>query len=324
MRTITYRQAVKEALIEELKHDENVVIMGEEVAQYNGAYKVTEGLLDQFGPKRIVDTPISEAAFSGLAVGASLLGVRPVIEFMFFSFCYVAFDQVINNAANMRYMSGGLMNCPLVFRGPANGGTNVGATHSHTPENFVANTPGLKVVCPATAYDAKGLMKTAIRDNDPVFVMENTVLYGQKWEVPEEEYLIPLGKADIKREGTDLSIIAHGRAVITALAAAEELAAKHGINAEVVDLRSIRPLDVDTIIESVKKTNRALLVEENKPFCGVDAQVAFHIQAEAFDHLDAPIARVSAIDAPAIYCKPLEDEQLPNQRRIVEAVLKMG
>lgn len=324
MRKITYRQAVKEALIEELKHDENVVIMGEEVAQYNGAYKVTEGILEQFGPKRIVDTPISETAFSGLAIGASMLGIRPVIEFMFFSFCYVSFDQIINNAANMRYMSGGLINCPVVFRGPANGGTNVGATHSHTPENFIANTPGLKVVCPATAYDAKGLMKTAIRDNDPVFVMENTILYGQEWEVPEEEYLIPLGKADIKREGTDLSIIAHGRAVITALEAAQILADNHGINAEVVDLRSIRPLDVETIIESVKKTGRALLVEENKPFCGVDAQIAFHIQEEAFDYLDAPIARVSAIDAPAIYCKPLEDEQLPNPRRVIEAVLKMG
>ncbi len=324
MRKITYRQAIKEALIEELRRDPNVVIMGEEVAQYNGAYKVTEGLLEQFGAKRIVDTPISETAFSGLAIGASMLGIRPVIEFMFFSFCYVSFDQVINNAANIRYMSGGLINCPVVFRGPANGGTNVGATHSHTPENFIANTPGLKVVCPSTAYDAKGLMKSAIRDNDPVFVMENTILYGQEWEVPDEEYLIPIGKADIKRTGTDLSIIAHGRAVITALAAAQELADKHGINAEVVDLRSIRPLDVDTFVNSVKKTGRALLVDENKPFCGVGAQIAFHIQAEAFDFLDAPIARVSAIDSPAIYSKPLEDEQLPNPRRVVEAALKMG
>lgn len=324
MRKITYRQAVKEALIEELKRDENVVVMGEEVAEYNGAYKVTEGLLKEFGPKRIIDTPISEAAFSGLALGSAMLGMRPVVEFMFFSFLYVAYDQAVNNAANCRYMSGGLMNFPVVFRGPANGGTNVGATHSHTPENVIANNPGVKVVCPATAYDAKGLMKTAIRDNDPVFVMENTILYNQEWEVPEEEYLIPLGLADVKREGSDLTIVSHGRATITSLKAAEELAEKHGIDCEIVDLRSIRPLDVDTVLASVKKTNRVLLVEENKPFCGVGAQLSYMIQNEAFDYLDAPIARVSSIDAPAIYSKPLEDEQLPNPRRVVDAVLRMG
>lgn len=319
MPEITYREAVKQALIEELERDDQVVVMGEEVAQYNGAYKVTEGLLDRFGEKRVVDTPISEAAFVGLGIGASMLGMRPVVELMFWSFSYVAFDQVVNNAAMVRYMSGGLINVPFVIRGPANGGTNVGATHSHTPENFIASTPGLKVVCPATAYDAKGLMKTAIRDNDPVYVMENTLLYGQKGEVPDEEYLVPLGVADVKREGTHVSIIAHGRATITSLAAAEELAGE-GIEVEVVDLRSIRPLDIDTVLESVRKTNRVLLVDENKPFCGTSSQVSHMIQNEAFDYLDAPIRRVTSIDAPAIYSDPLEKEQLPNPERVKKAV----
>ncbi|BET66881.1 pyruvate dehydrogenase complex E1 component subunit beta [Opitutales bacterium ASA1] len=321
MPLITYRQAINDALAEELSRDESVIIMGEEVAQYNGAYKVTEGLLDRFGPKRIIDTPISEAGFIGLGIGASMLGVRPVMEFMFWSFCYVAFDQMMNNAANVRYMSGGLINCPIVIRGPANGGTAVGATHSHTPENFIANTPGLKVVCPATAYDAKGLMKAAIRDNDPVYVMENTILYNEKWEVPTEEYVIPLGKADIKREGTDISFIAHGRATITALKAAEILQAEHKISAEVLDLRSIRPLDEDAILETVRKTNRVVLVEENKPFCGVGAQIAFLIQDKAFDHLDAPVKRVSALDAPQVYSMPLEKLQIPDADRVVKAAL---
>jgi pyruvate dehydrogenase E1 component beta subunit len=296
--------------------------MGEEVAQYNGAYKVTEGLWEKYGDKRVIDTPISEAAFSGLAIGASCLGIRPVVEMMFMSFSYVAIDQLFNNASFCRYMSGGLMNVPIVVRGPANGGTNVGATHSHTPENMVANHPGLKVVCPSNAYDIKGLMKTAIRDNDPVFVMENTLLYGEKWEVPEEEYLIELGVANILREGSDLTIVAHGRCAMIALKAAETLEAQHGINVELVDLRSIRPLDEETILKSVKKTGRALLVEENKPFCGVDAQISHLIQLKAFDYLDAPVHRVSAIDAPQIYAKPLEDWQIPNEERIIEAALK--
>src|SRR6187549_345341 len=237
MPEITYREALRHAMAEEIERDPNVVIMGEEVAEYDGAYKVTEGLWKKYGDKRIVDTPISEAAFIGMGVGASMLGIRPVIELMFWSFAAVAWDQIINNAAQVRYMSGGLINCPIVIRGPANGGTNVGATHSHTHENFLANIPGLKVVCPATAYDAKGLMKTAIRDNDPVMFMENTLLYGEKGEVPEEEYLIPLGLADIKREGTDITLVSHGRAVLTALKAAEILAAEHDISCEVVDLR---------------------------------------------------------------------------------------
>ena len=323
MPLITYRKALNDALAEEILRDENVVVLGEEVAEYNGAYKVTEGLWARFGSKRIVDTPISEAGFVGMAVGASMLGLRPVVELMFWSFAFVAFDQIVNNAGCVRYMSGGQIKVPLVIRGPANGGTNVGATHSHTPENFLANVPGLKVVVPATAYDAKGLLKSAIRDNDPVMFLENTLLYGEKWEVPEEEYLIPLGVADVKRPGTDISLIAHGRAVLTCLEAAEILQAEHGISAEVVDLRSIRPLDEETLLQSVRKTHRAVLVEENKPFCGVDAQIAAILQEKAFDDLDAPIQRLSALDAPAIYSPPLEKIQLPTAARVVQKALSI-
>src|SRR3954463_10329760 len=309
MALISYREALRHAFDEEIQRDPNVVLIGEEVAQYDGAYKVTEGLWKKHGDKRVVDTPISEAAFIGMGIGASMLGLRPVMELMFWSFCTVAYDQIVNNAAQIRYMSGGLINCPIVIRGPANGGTNVGATHSHTPENWLANVPGLKVVSAATAYDAKGLMKTAIRDNDPVMFMENTLLYGEKWEVPAEEYLIPLGVADVKKQGGDITLFAHGRAVLTALKAAELLAAEHDVNAEVVDLRSIRPLDEETIMTSVRKTHRALLVEENKPFCGVDAQIASMIQEQCFDDLDAPVLRLSAVDAPAIYSPKLEMKQ---------------
>ncbi len=252
-----------------------------------------------------------------------MLGILPVIELMFWSFYSVSFDQVLNNAANIRYMSGGLIHCPIVIRGPANGGTNVGATHSHTPENICASHPGVKVVCPATAYDAKGLLKSAIRDNDPVFFMENTLLYGDKCEVPGEEFLIPLGLADIKRAGTDLTIVAHGRAVINSLAAAQLLEQEHDISVEVVDLRSIRPLDEETVLASVRKTHRALLVEESKPFCGVGAQLAYLIQDRAFDELDAPIKRVSSIDAPAIYSPPMEAEQLPDPQRILRAAIEV-
>lgn len=323
MPLIEYREALNQAFAEELERDENVVLIGEEVAQYNGAYKVTRGLWERFGDKRLVDAPISEAAFVGLGIGASMLGLRPVVELMFWSFAAVAYDQIINNAGQIRYMSGGLINCPIVIRGPANGGTNVGATHSHTPESWLANLPGLKVVCPATAYDAKGLMKTAIRDNDPVMFMESTLLYGEKWEVPEEEYLIPLGVADIKREGSDVSLIAHGRAVLTALKAAEILANDHQINAEVLDLRSIRPLDEDAILNSVRKTHRAVVIEENKPFCGIASQIAATIQEKAFDDLDAPVMRISSLDSPAIYSPPLEKKQLPDAEKIVAKVLQI-
>ncbi len=324
MRTITYREALREGLSEEIERDENVVMIGEEVAQYNGAYKVTEGMWEKYGDKRMMDAPISEAGFIGMGVGASMLGIRPVMELMFFSFSYVAWDQMVNNAATVRYMSGGKINCPIVVRGPANGGTGVGATHSHTPENMFANVPGLKVVVPATPYDAKGLIKTAIRDNDPVFFLENTLLYGETGEVPEDEYTIPMGVADVKRTGEDLTIVSHGRCVIMALKAAEVLEAEHDIKAEVIDLRSIRPLDEETVLESVRKTNRVLLVEENKPFCGVGAQLSHMIQEKAFDYLDAPIKRISAIDAPAIYSPPLEKHQIPNVDRIVKGALSIG
>ena len=325
-RTMLYRHAIREGLDEELARDENVVIMGEEVAQYNGAYKVTEGLWNKWGDKRIVDTPISEAGFIGMGIGASMLGIRPVMELMFWSFHSVAFDQLVNNAACVRYMAGGLINCPIVMRGPANGGTNVGATHSHIPEGLFAAFPGLKVCAPATAADAKGLMKAAIRDNDPVYVMENTLLYGTEGEVPDPEdgdFVIPLGKADIKREGSDISIIAHGRSVLHALAAAETLQSEHSISAEVLDLRSIRPLDLDAIIATVQKTNNVVLVDESKGFGGVSAMVSHLIQDNAFDYLDAPIKRVTTMDAPAIYSPHIENEQLPNPRRIVEKVLSM-
>ena len=325
-RTLTYREALREGLDEELARDPNVVIMGEEVAQYNGAYKVTEGLWKKWGDKRIVDTPISEAGFIGMGIGASMLGVRPVMELMFWSFHSVAFDQLVNNAACVRYMSGGLINCPIVMRGPANGGTNVGATHSHIPEGLFAAFPGLKVVAPATPADAKGLIKAAIRDNDPVYVMENTRLYGMTGEVPdpaEGDFVIPLGVADLKREGKDVSIIGHGRSIIHALEAAETLKEQHGIEADVLDLRSIRPLDVEAILKTVKKTNRVVLVDESKGFGGVSAMVSHLIQDEAFDYLDAPIKRVTTMDAPAIYSQHIEDEQLPNPRRIVEKVLSL-
>ena len=324
MPEITYREALNKALAEEIERDDNVVLLGEEVAQFKGSYKVSEGLLEKFGSEKIIDTPISEAAFSGLAVGAAMLGMRPVVEFMFWSFCYVAFDQIFNNAANVRYMSGGLINVPIVFRGPANGGTNVGATHSHTPENFAANTPGLKVICPSTPADAKGMLKAAIRDNDPVCVMENTILYNLKGEVPDDkDFLVPLGKANLLKEGSDLSIIAHGKAVHTSLEVAQSLEEKHGVSVEVLDLRSIRPLDTEAILSTVRKTNRVLLVEENKPFCGVGAQISFMIQDQAFDHLDAPIKRVSAIDVPQAYSKPLESIQIPEHNRVLEKALEL-
>ena len=328
-RRLSYRHALREAFDEELARDPMVVLMGEEVAQYNGAYKVTEGLWEKWGDERVVDTPISEAGFIGMGVGASMLGVRPVMELMFWSFYTVAWDQIVNNAAMVRYMSGGKIHCPIVIRGPANGGTGVGATHSHTPENILANFPGMKCVCPSNAYDAKGLMKAAIRDNDPVMFMESTKLYGEEWDVPSNDELpdgelfIPLGVADVKREGSDITLIAHGRAVITCLKAAEILEAEHGISAEVVDIRTIRPLDEETILESVSKTHRAIYVEENKPYCGIGAQIAYMIQNAIFDELDAPVLRVNSLDSPAIYSPPLEAIQLPTPEVVVEKALSI-
>lgn len=323
MALIEYRDALNQAFAEEIERDPNVVLMGEEVAEYDGAYKVTRGLWEKYGSKRVVDTPISEAGFIGMAVGASMLGIRPVVELMFWSFATVAWDQIVNNAGCLRYMSGGLVNIPIVIRGPANGGTNVGATHSHTPENWLAGVPGLKVVSAATAYDAKGLMKTAIRDNDPVMFMENTMLYGVKGDVPEDEYLIPLGKADLKREGSDISFIGHGRSILIAHEAAEKLASEHGIQADVLDLRSIRPLDDEAIYRSVAKTHRVVLVDENRPFCGVSAQISSMIHENLFDELDAPIKRVTTLDAPAIYSPGVEPMQLPTVDRILQKALEI-
>lgn len=329
MRRLKYRHALNEAFDEELARDPMVVLMGEEVAQYNGAYKVTEGLWKKWGDKRVVDTPISEAGFIGMGVGASMLGVRPVMELMFWSFYTVAWDQIINNAGMVRYMSGGLINCPIVIRGPANAGTNVGATHSHTPENIMASFPGMKVVCPSNAADAKGLMKSAIRDNDPVMFMESTALYNVESDVPdndelpEGELIVPLGVAEIKRVGTDVTLIAHGRSVLTCLEAAEVLQNEHGISAEVVDLRSIRPLDEDTIYESVRKTHRAICVDENKPFCSVGAQITAMIQQHCFDDLDAPVLRVNSLDAPAFYSPPIEKIQIPYPDVVIAKVLSI-
>ncbi len=323
MQKITYREAVNQAITEEMERDSKVYITGEEVAEYQGAYKVTKNLLNKFGPKRVIDSPISETGFAGLSIGAAMYGLRPIVEFMTWSFSFVAFDQIANNAGNIRYMSGGLIQIPIVFRGPANGGVNVGATHSHTPENLFAHFPGLKVVCPSNAYDAKGLLKTAIRDNDPVCVMEDTRLYDHVMEIPDDEYTIPFGQADIKREGTDISLVAHGRAVVTALQAAELLKERDGVNAEVVDIRSIRPLDSETILKSVRKTHRAVLVEENKPFCGLDAQIAYVIQDEAFDDLDAPVKRVSALDVPQPFSDPFEKMVLPDAERVYKTCLQI-
>jgi pyruvate dehydrogenase E1 component beta subunit len=323
MQKVTYREAVNQAIAEEMERDSKVFITGEEVAEYQGAYKVTKNLLQRFGPKRVIDSPISETGFAGLGIGAAMYGLRPIVEFMTWSFSFVAFDQIANNAGNIRYMSGGLIQIPIVFRGPANGGVNVGATHSHTPENLFSHFPGIKVVCPSNAYDAKGLLKTAIRDNNPVCVMEDTRLYDHSMEIPDEEYTIPFGLADVKREGSDISLIAHGRAVVTALQAADLLKERDGINAEVVDLRSIRPLDKETILKSVRKTHRAVLIEENKPFCGLDAQIAFIIQEEAFDDLDAPVKRVSALDVPQPFSDPLEKMVLPDAERVYKTCLQI-
>ena len=328
MREIEYRDALNEAFDEELARDENVVLMGEEVAQYNGAYKVTRGLWDKWGDKRVVDTPISEAGFIGMGIGASMLGIRPVMELMFWSFHSVAFDQLVNNAACCRYMSGGLINVPIVMRGPANGGTNVGGdplTHSRGPFRRFPRPQGLLARhssrCQRNDENRKSVITILFMS------WKNTTLYGNTGEVPDPaagDFLIPLGKADIKREGSDISLIAHGASVLRCLEAADILANEHNIDAEVVDLRSIRPLDQDAIIESVKKTNRAVLVDESKPFCGVSAQITTLIQEYAFDYLDAPVKRVCTIDAPAIYSPHVEPDQLPNAKRIVAQVLTIA
>ena len=324
MREITYRQALNEALAEELERDPNVFLMGEEVAEYNGAYKVSQGLLERFGAKRIIDTPISENGFAGLGVGAAMVGLRPIIEFMTFSFSFVAFDQVVNNAPNMLTMSGGQFNIPITFRGPNGPAHQLGATHSHATECFYANVPGLKVCTPATPRDAKGLLKTAVRDNNPVLVLEAELLYSSKGmiEPAETELLIPLGEAEVKREGSDVTVVCYAQTVPLALAVAQKFE-DEDISVEVLDLRSIKPLDERAIYDSVAKTHRVVIVEQDRPFCGVGAEVCYRIQKNIFDELDAPIVRVSQEDVPMPYNERLEKAVLPNKEKLVAAVKKV-
>jgi pyruvate dehydrogenase E1 component beta subunit len=324
VREITYRQAVNEALDEEMQRDPNVFLLGEEVAEYNGAYKVSQGLLDKFGPKRVLDTPISEGGFAGLGIGAAMVGLRPVVEFMTFSFSLVAFDQVVNNAPNMLTMSGGQLNIPLVFRGPNGPAHQLGATHSHATEPLYANFPGLKIAIPGSPRDAKGLLKTAIRDDNPVLVLESELLYNVTGPIEDKEVelLIPLGKGEIKREGADVTIICYAQTVRMALAAAETLAGQ-GVQAEVLDLRSIKPLDLDLILNSVSKTHRCVIAEQDKPFCGIGAELTYQIQRDIFDELDAPVARVAQEEVPMPYNERLEAAVLPNEEKILQAVYQV-
>ncbi len=324
MATITYRDALNHALREEMERDPDVFLMGEEVGVYQGAYKVSRGLLEAFGERRVVDTPIAEYGFAGIGVGAAMAGLRPVIEFMTWNFALLAIDQVVNSAAKMLYMSGGQIPMPLVFRGPGGAALQLAAQHSQAFESWFANVPGLKVAAPATPYDAKGLLKAAIRDNNPVVFLEGEMLYNTKGEVPDEEYVIPLGSADIKREGTDVTLVSHSKTVAVALKAAEQLEAEHGVSAEVIDLRTIRPLDVEAITMSVRKTNRCVIVEEGWPFCGVGAQVVDDIQRDTFDYLDAPVLRVTGADVPMPYNKHLERSAKPSPDKVVQAVQRVA
>jgi pyruvate dehydrogenase E1 component beta subunit len=321
MPVITYREALNQALAEEMERDESVFLMGEEVAEYDGAYKVSKGLLEQFGERRVVDSPISELGFAGLGVGAAMVGLRPVIEFMTFNFAFLALDQVINSAAKMHYMSGGQLSVPIVFRGPSGAALQLSAQHSQAAETWYVHAPGVKLVTPGTPADAKGLLKAAIRDDDPVAFMEGELLYNVKGEVPDPEegdFVIPLGVADLKREGGDVSIITHGKMVHVALQAAGKLE-KEDVDVEVLDLRSLRPLDVDAILETVRKTNRVVYLEEGWPYAGIGAQIVSLIQEEAFDYLDAPVLRVTQADVPMPYAKNLEQAAKPDADRVIEA-----
>lgn len=319
MRTIEFREALREAMSEEMRKDDKIFLMGEEVAEYNGAYKVSKGMLAEFGEKRVIDTPIAELGFAGIGVGAASNGLRPIIEFMTFNFSLVAIDQVINSAAKMYSMSGGQYNVPIVFRGPTASAGMLSSQHSQAFENWYANCPGLKVVVPSNPYDAKGLLKSAIRDNDPVIFMESEQMYGDKGEVPEEEYIIPLGVADVKKQGSDVTIVSFGKIMKVALAAAKELEAEN-INAEVIDLRTVRPIDYDTIIQSIKKTNRLVIVEEAWPLASISREIAYKIQKDAFDYLDAPIKAITSADTPLPYAPTLIEASLPNVARTVKAV----
>ena len=322
MRTIQFREAIAEAMSEEMRRDETIYLMGEEVAEYNGAYKASKGMLDEFGPDRVLDTPISELGFAGIGVGSTMTGNRPIIEFMTFNFALVGIDQIINNAAKIRQMSGGQFPCPIVFRGPTASAGQLAATHSQAFENWFANCPGLKVIVPSNPYDAKGLLKSAIRDNDPVIFMESEQMYGDKGEVPEGEFTLPIGVADIKRAGTDVTVVSFGKIIKEAYKAADILE-QEGISCEIIDLRTIRPMDHQTILESVKKTNRLVILEEAWPFGNIATEITYQVQSQAFDYLDAPIEKINTADTPAPYSPVLLQEWLPNSDDVVKAVKKV-
>jgi len=315
----TFREVIAEAMSEEMRRDETIYLVGEEVAEYNGAYKASKGMLAEFGPKRVIDAPIAELGFTGIGVGSAMNGNRPIIEYMTFNFSLVAIDQIINNAAKMLQMSGGQWNIPIVFRGPTGSAGQLGATHSQAFENWYANCPGLKVVIPSNPYDAKGLLKSAIRDNDPVIFMESEQMYGDKMMIPTEEYTIPIGVAEIKREGTDVTLVSWGKIIKQAYIAADELA-KEGISVEVIDLRTIRPLDYETILTSVKKTNRLVILEESWPFASISSEIAYMVQQKAFDYLDAPVKRITTPDAHAMYSAALFENWYPKPSQVIEAV----
>jgi len=319
MKTLQYREALREAMSEEMRKDESVFLLGEEVAEYNGAYKVSQGMLDEFGPKRVIDTPIAELGFAGIAVGASMNGLKPIVEFMTWNFAILAADQIINSAAKMLQMSGGQYHCPIVFRGGNGTAGQLAATHSQSFEAFYAHVPGLKVITPSNPADAKGLLKSAIRDEDPVVFLESEKMYGDKGEVPEGEYLIPIGTANIKRKGQHVTIVSFGKIIKIAEEVAEILA-KENIELEIIDLRTIRPIDYGTIVESIKKTNRCVVVEESWPLASISSEIAYHVQRYAFDHLDAPVLRVTQTDTPFAFSKVLIEEALPSVKRIIDAV----
>ena len=322
MKTIQFREAICEAMSEEMRLDESIYLMGEEVAEYNGAYKASKGMLDEFGDKRVIDTPIAELGFAGIAVGSTMTGNRPIVEFMTFNFSLVGIDQIINNAAKIRQMSGGQFKCPIVFRGPTASAGQLAATHSQAFESWYANCPGLKVIVPSNPYDAKGLLKAAIRDDDPVIFMESEQMYGDKGEVPEGEYILPIGVADIKRPGNDVTVVSFGKIIKEAYKAADMLD-KEGISCEVIDLRTVRPLDINTVLESVKKTNRLVILEEAWPFGNVSTEITYQVQEKAFDFLDAPVVKINTADTPAPYSPVLLEEWLPNSSDVVKAVKKV-
>ena len=322
MREIQFRQAICEAMSEEMRLDESIYLMGEEVAEYNGAYKASKGMLDEFGENRVIDTPISEAGFAGIGVGSTMTGNRPIIEFMTFNFALVGIDQIINNAAKIRQMSGGQFPCPIVFRGPTGSAGQLAATHSQAFDSWYANCPGLKVIVPANPYDAKGLLKSAIRDNDPVIFMESEQMYGDKGQVPEEEYLIPIGKAEIKKEGNDVTIVSFGKILKEVFKASEKLS-EQNISVEIIDLRTVRPLDIETIINSVKKTNRLIILEEAWPFGNISTEISYQVQNQALDFLDAPIIKINTADTPTPYSPVLLKEWLPNYNDVIKAVNKV-